>query len=158
MKMSPSLIVFFISILGILGCSFDRDPGLSQSVTIDLQLFFYDNIGATAYTAFQNNPCIVLRFCGEQVGCNETFPKKMDFNLVQKQGEISFDLSLALFRKYRFQLLGHSDAGGSCQQIGAQAIQLGVRDSVTITPVWPMSFKISPNYQPAGNFEKILGP
>lgn len=158
MKMHRILVLFFISILGILGCSFDRDPALSQSVTIDLQSFFYDNIGATAYTAFQNNPCIVLRYCGEQVGCNETFPKKMDFNLGQKQGEISFDLSLAVLRKYRFQLLGYSDGGGSCKQIGTQAIQLGVRGSVAIGLLLPVVIKISPNYQASGNFEKILGP
>lgn len=156
MKLSWILIGVFVSVFGIFGCSFDRDPGLSQSFTLDLQSF--EDIGSTAYSAFQNNPCIVLRYCGEQVGCNETLPKKMSLDLIQKKGEISFDLSLALFRKYRFQLLGHSDAGGSCQQIGAQAIQLGVRDSVTITPFWPMSFKISPNYQPAGSFEKILSP
>ena len=158
--MRTSFMVILWSLWSVLftGCSFDRDPGLGQNMTFDLQWFSdYNDISSAAYTAFRQNPCIVLRYCGDQVGCNETPPKKMDFDLSDNEGDISFGVNLALRRNYRFQLLGYSDTGNSCKSMGSQPIQLGISETILVA-LLSFPYRVTPNYQSSGSFEKINRP
>ncbi|NBW99803.1 hypothetical protein EBR03_09565, partial [bacterium] len=66
MRFKTVLVFLIVSSIFLTGCSFDRDPGMGQNMAFDLQWFSdYDAIGVAAYTAFRQNPCIVLRYCGD---------------------------------------------------------------------------------------------
>lgn len=158
-SIQSSYFALVLSVLILAGCSLDRDPGLQQSVQLDLQGLVFDDVGATAYSAFEAHPCVVFRFCGEQVGCNETSPKEMDFNdgIFIDSGFVSFDIPLAVGRRYRFQMLGYPKNGNSCEKVGTNPIQMGLSGASKIKSIVNV-FKVSPDYKASGDFDKIERP
>ncbi|NBW99804.1 hypothetical protein EBR03_09570 [bacterium] len=81
----------------------------------------------------------------------------MDFDLSDNEGDISFGVNLALRRNYRFQLLGYSDTGNSCKSMGSQPIQLGISETILVA-LLSFPYRVTPNYQSSGSFEKINRP
>jgi len=157
-----SYYLLFIAWVWLTGCSFERDPAARQSIQFQVQSSELEEISANAFAAFLNHPCVVLRYCGEQVGCNETLPKKMVFFASSGQppndsGTVSFGVPLAIRRKYKFQMLGYQDAESDCSVIQNNPIQMGgTSDPFQVKP--GLTKKLTLNYKTWGNFLIIRDP
>lgn len=140
-------------------CSFDRDPGAVSQLLFNVQNSDLDELNNSEFTDFQDNPCVVLRYCGEQVGCNETVPKKMLYETVNgiDTGSVSFEIRLALKRKYKVQVLGYPETSSSCNSVSGRPIQLG-RTPQPFRVTQAVAIRIKPRLRKGADFKLLKDP